>query len=112
MPMMTNRQSVAANTVVDNVFSGQLHEFINTNAALVTAYATASAVGLRFSLIIGGVTFIDRQEVNAQNRMPVIPDDVLSQGAGVRGDRVVVRLENTTAGAITAFSRVDVDPRG
>lgn len=112
MPVMTDRQSVAANTVVNNVFSGNMHEFIQSGAALVTLSATASAVGLRISIIIGNTTFIDRQEVNAQNRMPILPDDVLSQGAGIRGDRIVVRYENTTAGAITAFSRVDVDPRG
>ena len=69
-------------------------------------------MGLNASLIIGGTLFLDNQEVNAQNRMPLIPDDVLSQGAGFKGDRVIVRLRNTTAGAITGFTRVDIDPKG
>lgn len=111
MPTMTNRQSVAANTIIENVFTGQLNEFL-ANPSLVTFSGTASAVGLKASLIIGGQLFLDNQELSAQNRMPIIPDDVIAQGAGFKNDRCIVRLNNTTAGAITAFTRVDQEPRG
>ncbi len=110
MPTMTNRQSVAANATVANVFTGQLHEFLQ-GRAVINLYGTASAVGLNASLLIGDELFLDDQELNAQNRMPIIPDDFLVAAAGVRGDRVVLKLRNTTAGAITGFSRVEIMPR-
>jgi hypothetical protein len=110
VPLLTNRQSVAANATISNVFAGQLHEFLQTRA-LLRIYGTASAVGLNTSVIIGDEVIIDDQELSAQNRMPIIPDDFVAEGAGFKGDRVVVRLRNTTAGAITAFTRVDVVPR-
>lgn len=106
MPIMTDRQSVAANTTVQNVLSGKIGEFLAASG-VVSLYGSASAVGLNMSLIIGGQVVVDDQEVNAQNRMPLIPDDFVAAATGVQGDRVIVRLRNTTAGAITAFSKME-----
>lgn len=109
MPSMTDRQSVAANATVENVFAGNLMEFLPANA-VVRLYASAAAVGLNMALIVGNEIFLDDQEVSAQNRMPLVPDDLVVEAAGFQGDRVVVRYRNTTAAAIVAFSRVDVVP--
>ena len=111
MASMTNRQSVAANATVQNVYAGNLNEFLQSNS-LVNLYASASAVGLLVSLIVGDEIFFDGQEVSAQNRMPLVPDDLVVQAAGFQGDRVIVRYRNSTGGAIVAFSRVDMIPRG
>lgn len=106
MPIMTDRQSVAANATVQNVLAGKIGEFAQNNG-IANLYATASAVGLNVSLIIGGEVLVDDQEVNAQNRMPLVPDDFVGASGVVAGDRIVVRLRNTTAAAITAFTRTE-----
>lgn len=106
MPIMTDRQSVAANATVQNVLAGKIGEFIQGGGSVVL-YGTASAVGLNMSLIVGGTVIVDDQEVNAQNRLPLVPDDFIGAAGAMAGDRVIVRLRNTTAGAITAFSRVE-----
>ncbi len=108
---MTDRQSVAANATVQNVFAGNLNEFLQANS-LVNLYASAAAIGLNLTLIVGDEIFLDDQEVSAQNRMPLVPDDLVVQAAGFQGDRVIVRYRNTTGAAIIAFSRVDMIPRG
>lgn len=108
---MTDRQSVAANASVLNVFAGNLNEFLQSNS-LVNLYASAAAVGLNVTLIVGDEIFLDDQEVSAQNRMPLVPDDLVVQAAGFQGDRVIVRYRNTTGAAIVAFSRVDMIPKG
>lgn len=108
---MTDRQSVAANTTIANVFAGNLNEFLQANS-LVNLYASAAAVGLNCTLIVGDEIFLDDQEVSAQNRMPLVPDDLVVQAAGFQGDRVIVRYRNTTGAAIVAFARVDMIPRG
>ena len=106
MPIMTDRQSVAANATVVNVLAGKIGEFLAAPGSVVL-YGSASAVGLNMSLVVGGAVIVDDQEVNAQNRMPLVPDDFVGGAAGMLGDRVIVRLRNTTGGAITAFSRVE-----
>ena len=110
MASMTDRQSVPANASVENVFSGNLNEFLQATSA-VNLYGSASAVGLLMSLILGDEIFLDGQEVSAQNRMPLVPDDLVVQAAGFGGDRVIVRYRNSTGAAITAFSRVDMLPQ-
>lgn len=109
MPVMTDRQSVAANATVQNALAGKLAEFLTENS-VVSMFATAAAVGMNMSLIIGGEVLVDDQEVNALNRLPVIPDDFVGQGGGFAGDRVILRYRNTTGAAIITFSRVETVP--
>jgi hypothetical protein len=109
MPIMTYSASVAANTTVANVLAGQSKEFI-TEPSVVTLAATGSAAGLNVTMIIGDEIVVDDQAIGAQNHFPVIPDDVLAQGGGFPGDRIVVKVRNTTAGALTPWIRVDVEP--
>lgn len=109
MPTMTDRQSVAANSTVQNVLAGKIFEFVG-RPSMIQLYATAAATGLNVSFIIGGRVIVDDQEINAQNRMPIVPDDFLAAGAGIPGERVVVRLRNTTGAAIITFTRLDLTP--
>lgn len=109
MPIMSDRQSVAANTTIQNVIAGKLHEFLS-EPSRVALYATGSAVGLNYSLLVGGEASVDDQEVSAANRFPVVPDDFVAEHGGLPGDRILVRVRNTTAAAITAFTRVEVNP--
>jgi len=109
MPVLTDRQSVAANTTIANAMSGKTDEFLR-GRSVVKLFATASAVGMLYTLLVGGQAFLEDQEVNAQNRMPLIPDDFVVAAGGMPGDRIVVKLHNTTAGAITAFTRVEISP--
>jgi len=109
VPVMTDRQSVAANGTVQNALAGKLAEFLTENS-VVSLFATAAAVGLNMSLIIGGEVLVDDQEVNALNRLPIVPDDFVAQGGGFGGDRVILRYRNTTGAAIITFSRVETVP--
>lgn len=109
MPVMTDRQSIAANTTVQNVLTGKMDEFLR-EASRLALYADGSAVGLNYSLLVGGESGVDDQEVSSANRFPVVPDDFVVESGGVPGDRVLVRVRNTTAGAITAFTRLEINP--
>lgn len=105
MPTMQDSVSVGANAVSANVLAGQLYEFVEPGTN-VTVSCTGSATGLRCTYICG-VPLINDQAINLQNRFPLIPDDIIQSG-GVPGGRMVLSFRNTTAGAITAFWRVDV----
>lgn len=105
MPTMQGSVSVPANSVSANLLAGELYEFVPPGAN-VTLSATGSATGLR-TTFISGVPLIDDQAIGLQNRFPLIPDDVLHSGP-VPGGRLMLKFRNTTAGAITAFWRVDL----
>lgn len=105
MPTMQDSISVAANSVSTNVLAGQLYEFV-PEGANVTISVTGSATGLRTTYICGA-PIINDQAINLQNRFPIIPDDIIQSGP-VPGGRQVLTFRNTTAGALTAFWRVDL----
>lgn len=105
MPTMQDSVSVAANAVSANVLSGQLYEFAGAGTN-VTLSVTGSATGLRTTFICG-VPMINDQAINLQNRFPLIPDDII-MAEQVPGGRMVLTFRNTTAGALTAFWRVDL----
>lgn len=109
MPSMTNRQSVAANATIPNVFQNQLHYRLRSRS-VVRVYASAAAVGLNISCLTGDELFLDDQEVSAQNRMPLVPDDFVAEMAGIENDEIVIKWRNTTGAAIVGFVRVDVSP--
>lgn len=111
MPRMTDVRSIAANTMVDNVLAGKLHEFLG-EICRVRLYAIAAAVGIRVSLLVGGESVVQDQEIGARAGFPIVPDDLVTEGAGYRGDRLVLSVRNTTAGAIIAQVAVDVLPTG
>lgn len=111
MNVMTDRQSVALNATVANVLSGKLHEFVN-EISVVRLYATAAAVGMFVSMLVGGESVVQDQEISSQNRMPIVPDDFVAEIGAVPGDRILVSMRNSTGVAIVAFTRVEVEPTG
>lgn len=105
MPEMQDSLSVGANSVSVNVLAGQLYEFVPDGAQYVLA-VTGSAIGLR-TTFINNVPLINDQAINTQNRFPIIPDDILSQGF-TRAGRLVLTARNTTGAAITFFWRINL----
>lgn len=107
MPTMQNSVLVGANAVSANVLAGQLYEFLSQNSQIVLS-CSGSAAGLNVTLLAGGVALINDQAISAQNRFPIIPDDIVTQEIVPAGARLLLTFRNTTGGALTAFWRVDV----
>ncbi len=109
MARMTFNASIAANSQNDNILAGKLHEFLVEPSRIIVA-GTASAAGLRCSILVGGEALVQDQEISAANRFPQLPQDLIAEGAGFGTDRIVLPLRNTTAAAITGQVSVDVLP--
>jgi len=107
--VMTDVQSVAANTTTANILAGKAMEFVQ-EASIVTIGINGSAVGLNATVVIGTEVVIDDQEVSSINRMPQFPEDAFAEGGAFPGDRITVRLRNTTGGAITGFTKINITP--
>jgi len=109
MPVIQNSVSVAANSTNDNVIQGSQFEFLPYNAMLEFGLC-GSAAGLVADVYSGQDTVAESFALNTQNRFPVYPDDYPLNDVAGAGERVKVRIRNTTAGALTCFYSVKITP--
>jgi len=107
MPMMQDSISVPANSLSVNVLAGKLYEFVPAGTN-VTLSVNGSASGLRVSFLAAMAQLLNDEAMSTQNRFPVIPDDIVLNQR-VPAGRLLLTFRNTTAGALTAFWRVDVN---
>lgn len=107
--VMQNSISIAANSTNENVLTGQRYERAPIDA-MGALYCAGSALGLTAELNVGGSSITPPTAVNAQNRLPVVPDDSLVEDwPSPEGELIQLRVVNTTAGALTFFWRVELD---
>lgn len=107
MPVIQKETSVAANATVDNLISGSSFEFLRGNA-VVSIGLVGSATGLVASIQSGSDIVLEEAPLLVKTTMPTIPDDMYYNDVGVLGDRLVIRVRNTTAGALTARAIVQI----
>ena len=109
MPVIQKETSIAANATLDNAISGSSFEFLRRNS-VVSIAAVGSATGLVASIQSGSDIVLEEAPLLIKTTMPTIPDDFYYNDVGVAGDRLVIRVRNTTAGALTVRVIVQVTP--
>lgn len=107
--MTDGARSVGANTTTGNVMAGKTLEFV-AEPSILNFYIVAAAAGIFATVVVGGEIVVDDQEVSQANRWPRLNEDLLARVGGSPGERIVVRLRNSTAGAIVVNSVVEVLP--
>lgn len=106
---LSDEQTVAIGATVDNVLAGKFGEFLQEDSKVSFAI-TAELVSLFATVIIGNELLIDGQNVPATNAPPRNPEDVLVQGFGQKGDRVIVKLRNGNAATNDARTSLFIEP--
>lgn len=105
-----NQGSIAAGGIVLNLLTGSKFEYLPQPAAIMV-YGTADAAGLQMELTFGNVIECDQMEVPILAAAgPNRSDHLLASGVGAAGDRIQLRLQNTSGAAIAA-SRFLIDIR-
>lgn len=107
MPVISISTSVAANVRSGNVLAGSVFEFMPRNG-VVNILATGSAAGLEMDANIGGEQIASAAVIPATNRFPIKPDDGVVVSGAFGGQRLFVDYLNTTAGALTAQTLVEI----
>jgi len=75
-----------------------------------TLYANGSALGLTAELNVGGRSVSPATDVNAQNRLPVVPDDLLfAEWIAYPGEQIQITVANPTAGNLTFFWKIELE---
>lgn len=109
MPLIQNTQSIAANATLENALAGSQFEFLPYNAFLEFGLQ-GSAAGLVADIYSGQDVLAEGIAIPLQNRYPLYPDDFNLNDVAAGGERIKVRIRNTTAGALSAFWAVRITP--
>jgi hypothetical protein len=109
MPTISVQNSVAANATVDNVLQGNQYEFLPFNALLEFGIVAAAA-GVVADVYSGSDTLIESGVVSNANRSPIYPDDYNLTDVAAAGERIKVRLRNTTGAAIVVNTICRITP--
>lgn len=107
--MTDANRSVAANSTTDNILAGKTLEFV-MEAAILNFYIVAAAVGIFATIVVGGEIVVDDQEVSSANRFPSTDSDLLARVGGSPGERIVIRLRNSTGAAVIVNTMAEVLP--
>lgn len=107
MAVIQKELSVAGNTAVENLLSGSAFEFLRGNA-VVSIGVTAAVTGVVVNIQSGADIVLEESAAYIKTQFPIIPDEMFYTDVGVAGDRLVVRVRNTTGGAIVVRCIVQV----
>lgn len=109
MPVIQGSVSVAANAVNDNVLTGSQFEYLPYNAKIDFGLV-GSATGLLADVFSGQDIVAESFAPPTTNRFPVNPDDFTLSDVAAAGERLKVRVRNTTGGALTIFWSIVISP--
>jgi hypothetical protein len=108
MSVIQREVSIAANAVNENVIAGSAFEILRGNS-IVSIGLTAQAAGLVGNIQIGSTVLVEESPLEIKaNEFASIPDEMYYNGAGVGNDRVVIRVRNTTGGAVAVRVLVQI----
>src|SRR5262245_46270140 len=102
------RTTIAANSVNDNVLVGDQYEFAPFRS-IAEFGLVAVATGLEADVLVGANSVVTRLPITVQraaNQFAVYPDEFIVRAGAFMGQRVIVRIRNTTGGGIDAFTTV------
>jgi len=109
MPTIKVSVTVPANGTIDNAITGNQYEYLPWNA-LCEFGIVAGGLGVLMDVYSGSDTLIESGSVSNANRSPIYPDDFDLTDVAAGGERLKVRLRNTTAGALVVNVTVKLTP--
>lgn len=107
MPVIQKEIAVAGNAVNDNILSGSSFEFLRRNS-IVSIGMVGSATGLVANIQSGADIVLEESPLLVKATMPTVPDDMYYNDVGVGGDRLVIRVRNTTGAPLTVRAIIQV----
>jgi len=107
MPMIMVETSIGANTTNPNLLTGSAFEFARGRGVL-SAGVGAAATGVVVNMQAGADIVAEAFTAPILTRYPIIPDEMYFTDVVEQGDRIVIRAQNTTAGAIVTRAVVQL----
>lgn len=112
MATISQSVSVAASSSNDNVLAGSQFEFAPYPAMLqIGVCGDANGADMSVDVYSGSDLLVEGMRLNTKAQMPTIPDDFLVQDVIDAGERLKIRIRNTSAaGARVAYFTVILTP--
>lgn len=108
MPAVIQREtSIAANAINENVLAGSAFEYAR-GPSIASVAIVGAATGLFATIQAGPTVVLEESPILVRTTMPIIPDDFYYTMALAPGDRIVVRVRNSTGGAIVSRTVVQI----
>jgi len=111
MPTISTRNDVATLITVDNVLTGSQFEFLPFDAFLEFGLVSEGVVGDWVVDVFSGQDILMEQgEVSIADRQAVYPDDFTLTDVAAGGERIKIRIRNTSAGTLNFFTTLRITP--
>ena len=94
--------SVAANSSVNNILSGEIFEFVPEELD-INILLTQSATGLKVDIFADSDSVATNLEPNISTGNPILPDDLAASFGVEEKTRLSIKVTNTTGGALTLY---------
>jgi hypothetical protein len=107
MPMIMVETSIAAGAVNNNIVSGSAFEFAR-GRQVVSLGIAQSATGMFAQAQAGSDIIVEEFSPPILTRYPIIPDEMYFTDVMENGDRLVIRVRNPTAGALTVRAAIQM----
>jgi len=101
MPMIMIEVSLAAGASNPNLVTGSAYEFARSRQ-IVSLGVVQSATGMFCTIQSGSDIVAEEFSLPILTTYPIIPDNMYFTDVMEQGDRLVIRVRNPTAGALTA----------
>lgn len=113
MGLIKSSVAIGAGVTNTNILSGSAFEFVREPSQVMIGLL-ASATGLLVGVSSGSDILLEDGSavdvVRVANQGPIFPDDFILTDIAMAMDRLRISVRNPTAGSITLFYGVKVDP--
>ena len=110
MPIIQKALSIAANANLANILAGEFFEFVPYNALVEVGFNqnTGAAGNILVDFISGSDVVAKDYTPLIKTTAPIYPDEFTLQDIAGMGERLVLAVRNTTAGAIVVMYTVRI----
>ena len=111
MPLISDTTSMLTLTTVDNILSGSQFEFLPYDAFLEFGIVGAGVVGdFVVDVYSGQDVLMEAGAISILDRMPVYPEDFPLNDVAAGGERIKIRIRNSSAGTLIVNTAVKITP--
>lgn len=104
---MQGTQVIGAGATIANILAGQRYDRVPYAGAIGQFFASASVAGVTCELNVGGVSITPPAEANAENRMPLVPDDLLiGDWEALEGKLIQITAVDTAGAGANLFWKI------
>lgn len=111
MPLIQSTNTMLTLTTIDNVLTGSQFEFLPFDAFLEFGLVGDGVLGdFLVDVYSGQDVLAEAIPISILDRMPVYPEDFVLNDVAGAGERIKIRIRNTSAGTLDVNTSVKITP--